>query len=157
MEDILLLQLLKKKGIISDIDMHEFHELTNESLNDSEEYPAKLEEKTEEKTYPIDEDKAKHIVSKMYHYNEGKKYIGEKYDLSTAKEICIKHKKELSDDVSYIDIYLAINSHYHNYCKLFKTWFSGDIENKVIESAIIYWFKDDDYVGSKIYDYFKDK
>ena len=28
MDDILLIQLLKKKGIISDRDIHEFHELT---------------------------------------------------------------------------------------------------------------------------------
>ena len=34
MEDILLLQFLKKKGIITADDMHEFHELTQYGVND---------------------------------------------------------------------------------------------------------------------------
>ena len=34
MEDILLLQFLKKKGIITADDMHEFHELKQYGVND---------------------------------------------------------------------------------------------------------------------------
>ena len=37
MDDILLLQLLKKKGVISEKDIHEFHELTEVGM---ESYPA---------------------------------------------------------------------------------------------------------------------
>ena len=40
MEDILLLQLLKKKGIISDSDLNEFHELADINLQNMQIYPA---------------------------------------------------------------------------------------------------------------------
>ena len=36
---------------------------------------------------------------------------------------------------------------------LFKSWFGNDIEQKIIESAIIYWFKDDDQINK--YTWFK--
>ena len=42
---------------------------------------------------------------------------------------------------------------YHNYAMLFKSWFGNDIEQKIIESAIIYWFKDDDQINK--YTWFK--
>lgn len=155
MEDILLLQLLKKKGIISDSDMHEFHELADINLYDMQTYPASEDIDIKEE-YHISEDEAKHIVSKMYHCSDGKRYMGERFSISYAKDICTKYKEMLGGSVTYVDIYLAINSQYHNYCSLFKNWFKQDLENKIIESALIYWFKDDDYNGSKIYDYFKE-
>ena len=44
------------------------------------------------------------------------------------------------------DVYLAINSQYHNYICLFKQWFDvNDIDCKIIQSAIHYWFNDDDW------------
>lgn len=43
------------------------------------------------------------------------------------------------------------------YCELFKAWFGDGIDQKIIESAIIFWFKDDDYrEGSKLWNYFKE-
>ena len=48
MEDILLLQFLKKKGIITANDMHEFHELTQYGVNDQ------MYEKVYLNTYKID-------------------------------------------------------------------------------------------------------
>ena len=48
-----------------------------------------------------------------------------------------------------------INAQYHDYCELFKAWFGDNIDNKIIESAINFWFKDDDYKGgSKVWKYF---
>lgn len=81
--------------------------------------------------------------------------MGERFSIQYAKDICIKYKDMLDSSIHYTDIYLAINSQYHNYCSLFKKWFKQDLEDKIVESALIYWFKDDDYEGSKIYDYFK--
>ena len=154
MEDILLLQLLKKKGIISDSDLHEFHELADINLQNMQIYPASEDTYTSESTH-IEESKAKHIVSKMYHCSDGKKYMGERFSIQYAKDICVKYKDMLDSSIHYTDIYLAINSQYHNYCSLFKKWFKQDLEDKIVESSLIYWFKDDDYEGSKIYDYFK--
>ena len=39
---------------------------------------------------------------------------------------------------------IAINSQYHDYAELFKDWFGDGIEQKIVESAIVFWFKDAD-------------
>ena len=44
-----------------------------------------------------------------------------------------------------------------DYCELFKSWFGDGVEQKIIESAVIFWFKDDDYRdGFKLGNYFKE-
>jgi hypothetical protein len=54
------------------------------------------------------------------------------------------------------DIYVAINAQYHDYAELFKNWFNDNIDQKIIESAIVFWFKDVDYkAGNKVVEYFK--
>lgn len=40
------------------------------------------------------------------------------------------------------------------YAKLFEEWFGGNIDNKVFESAITFWFKDIDFDGDKVWEYF---
>ena len=35
-----------------------------------------------------------------------------------------------------------------------KEWFGGNIDNKVFESAITFWFKDVDFDGDKVWEYF---
>lgn len=50
--------------------------------------------------------------------------------------------------------YVAINAQYHDYAKLFEEWFGGNIDNKVFESAITFWFKDIDFDGDKVWEYF---
>lgn len=59
-----------------------------------------------------------------------------------------------SNDVEPCDVYVAINAQYHDYAKLFEEWFGGNIDNKVFESAITFWFKDVDFDGDKIWEYF---
>lgn len=51
-------------------------------------------------------------------------------------------------------IWVAINAQYHDYAKLFEEWFGGNIDNKVFESAITFWFKDVDFDGDKVWEYF---
>lgn len=46
------------------------------------------------------------------------------------------------------------NAQYHDYAKLFEEWFGGNIDNKVFESAITFWFKDIDFDGDKAWEYF---
>lgn len=83
-----------------------------------------------------------------------KKYIGEKYDMNKAHEICERYKEVLPNDVEPCDVYVAINAQYHDYAKLFEEWFGGNIDNKVFESAITFWFKDVDFDGDKVWEYF---
>lgn len=103
----------------------------------------------------IDEHQAKYIVSHMYHTASGKKYIGEKFDMNKAKEVYSRYKGMFTTDASEYDVYIAINAQYHDYCELFKAWFGSNIDTKIIESAITFWFKDVDYTGdNKVYKYF---
>ena len=100
---------------------------------------------------------AKYLVSQMYHSSGGKKYVGEKYDMSKAKEVCEKYRGIISKNITPADIYIALNAQYHDYCELFKAWFGDNIDTKIIESTVNFWFKDDDYKGSnKVYKYFKE-
>lgn len=69
-------------------------------------------------------------------------------------EICERYKKVLPNDVEPCDVYVAINAQYHDYAKLFEEWFGGNIDNKVFESAITFWFKDVDFDGDKVWEYF---
>lgn len=69
-------------------------------------------------------------------------------------EICERYKEVLPNDVEPCDVYVAINAQYHDYAKLFEEWFGGNIDNKVFESAITFWFKDVDFDGDKVWEYF---
>lgn len=62
--------------------------------------------------------------------------------------------QQVPNDVEPCDVYVAINAQYHDYAKLFEEWFSGNIDNKVFESAITFWFKDVDFDGDKVWEYF---
>lgn len=90
----------------------------------------------------------------LYHVKDNKKYIGEKYDINKAHEICERYKEVLPNDVEPCDVYVAINAQYHDYAKLFEEWFGGNIDNKVFESAITFWFKDVDFDSDKVWEYF---
>lgn len=165
MEDILLLQFLKKKGIITADDMHEFHELTQYGVNDQmyekvylNNEQTKIADSYNKSHEPISysssrlteehltEHQAKDMVSEMYHIDSNRKYIGEKFDIYKAKEICERYRSMIPKEANYIDVYLAINSQYHNYICLFKQWFdASEIDCKIVQSAIHYWFNDDDW------------
>lgn len=81
-------------------------------------------------------------------------YPSEKYDMNKAHEICERYKEVLPNDVEPCDVYVAINAQYHDYAKLFEEWFGGNIDNKVFESAITFWFKAVDFDGDKVWEYF---
>lgn len=149
MDDILIMQFLKKKGIISERDIHEFHELADVSLS---EYPVYLNSDTESS---YSQEHAKALVSKMYHFENGRKYIGEKYSINTAKDVCHKYKDKLKAEITVCDVYVAINSHYHNCINLYRQWFNDNIDCKIIESAINFWFMDEDCLWeNKIHKYY---
>ena len=147
MEDMLLMQFLKKKGVISERDIHEFHELASASMDNEPVYLSKTKEvMSHQSGTHMSEIEAKEVVSEMYHIEGGRKYIGEKFDMYKAKEVCERYRNIIPKEANYIDVYLAINSQYHNYICLFKQWFDvNDIDCKIIQSAIHYWFNDDDW------------
>lgn len=66
----------------------------------------------------------------------------------------VKNKQAINEAYRRNAIPNAINAQYHDYAKLFEEWFDGDIDNKVFESAITFWFKDVDFDGDKVWDIF---
>lgn len=95
---------------------------------------------------------AKYIVSSLHHTENGRKLVGEKFNMNKAKEVCERYKNFLPYDTTPCDVYVAINIQYHDYCKLFKEWFGNNMEQKIIESAISHWFGNNDY---KLWNYIK--
>ena len=145
MEDMLLMQFLKKKGVISERDIHEFHELASASMDNEPVYLSKTKEvMSHQSGAHMSEIEAREVVSGMYHIEGGRKYIGEKFDMYKAKEVCERYRGLIPTSVTVCDVYVAINSQYHDYVELFKSWFSDGIEQKIVESAIVFWFKDAD-------------
>jgi len=68
-----------------------------------------------------------------------------------------RYRGIIPSSATIADVYIAINAQYHDYYSLMKEWFGDNIDTKIIESAVNFWFKDDDYKGSsKVYKYFKE-
>ena len=130
------------RGGMRDDDMYKMMKYMRESMRGGEHF---------------DELEAEHLVSDMYHTENGRKYTGEKFDMHKAKEICERYRGILPTSVTPADVYVAINSQYHDYAELFKNWFGNDIEQKVVESAIVFWFKDADAKSeNKLVEYFRE-
>lgn len=111
--------------------------------------------KKHQETMP--EEDAKYIVSNMHHKEGSRTIKGEHFSCTKAKEVLDKYGSMLHKDVEYPEMYVAINAQYHDYALLFKSWFGDNIDHKIIESAIAFWFNDDDYMHtSKVHEYFKD-
>lgn len=74
-----------------------------------------------------------------------------------GKEICERYRGVIPVSATPTDVYVAINSQYHDYVELFKSWFGDNVDQKIIESAIIFWFKDVDCKSrNKVVSYFKE-
>lgn len=99
---------------------------------------------------------AKHEVAMMFHIEGNKKYVGEKFDMAKAREVMDMYRSVIPQEYTVSDVYVALNAQYHDYVVLFKSWFGGNSEHKIIESAINFWFRDDDCPENKVWDYFKD-
>ena len=103
----------------------------------------------------FDEMEAKEIVSEMYHYDMNRRHTGEHFDMKKAEEVFNKYKDHFVVKATPCDVYVAINAFYHDLCKVLKSWFGSNIDEKVILLAVTFWFKDDDYQGNKLMNYFE--
>lgn len=83
-----------------------------------------------------------------------KKYVGEKFDMDKAHKVYEKLRD--ADGYTIGDIYVAINAQYHDYCELFEKWFGSNFDEKIIASAVDFWFEDDDFDGNKVWKYFNE-
>lgn len=65
----------------------------------------------------------------------------------------------INSSITVWDVYVAINAQYHDYVRLYSEWFrninKNELDNKIIESAITFYFKDEDSGSTKTWNYFK--
>lgn len=82
----------------------------------------------------------------MYEYlkKKGMGGMNEHEFMDKFKDFMGKYRRILPTSATVADVYVAINSQYHDYAELFKNWFGDGIEQKIVESAIVFWFKDAD-------------
>lgn len=63
-------------------------------------------------------------------------------------------------EITYWDVYVAVNAQYHDYIRMYKQWFPNlteeQLDEKIIHSAINFWFEDEDAGSGKVWNYFKD-
>lgn len=108
----------------------------------------------------FDEFLAEHQVSEMFYINEkGEKISREEFTHSDAKRIYDKMVKNISNDITIWDVYVALNAQYNDYINLYKSWFEKlteeELKDKIIKSTIVNWFEDADASNHKVWDYFR--
>lgn len=191
MEDLIIIEYLKSKGMINE---HEYTELLNKAsikshptqssnpqihvdksdkyshffdsfkevtkdMSESEKHKFvdTLKDYGMKSTEHFNESYAKYVVSTMWHTESGHKHIGERFSMYKAIEICDRYKGIIDSNITHADVYVAINAHYHDYHCLYKSWFGEDVEHQLIESAVVFWFKDEDYdEGVKLWNFFRE-
>lgn len=95
-------------------------------------------------------------VEQMHHTDaNGKKYSGAHWDLSEVQAVYMKYKVQLKPADNVYDMYVALNSFFHDNCVIYKSWFQEAFEARLIEGAISYFFKDEDAPEGKIWKYYQ--
>lgn len=108
----------------------------------------------------FDKEYAEFEVEKMHHKCGDVTYKGEHWSIEQTNEVMNRYKGSLPNEVTPYDFYVALNSQWHDYHCIYKMLFSTeeDAENAIIESAIAFWFKDDDWgKPDKVWCYFNVK
>ena len=108
----------------------------------------------------FDEVYAEYEVSDMYSTNiRGVVVRGEVISFKEAEKVYENYKRFFKQPANVWDVYVALNAQYHDYYTLYYEWLDGDeakVHEKIILSAITFWFKDEDAKEGKVWDYFND-
>lgn len=76
-----------------------------------------------------------------------------------VRKLYDKKFKSINSNITFWDVYVALNAQYHDNIELYKEWFGEDnienIKDKIIESAIVNWFEDEDAGIEKVWNYFR--
>lgn len=89
-------------------------------------------------------------VGQMHHTEaNGRVAKGEHFSMAEAETIA-----DDNDIKNVADVYVAINATWHDKAVLFAEWFEADdVERRVIEDAVTFYFKDEDAPEGKIWRY----
>lgn len=103
-------------------------------------------------------DYAEWEVAQMHHKCGDKVYKGEHWSYEQTFEVMQGYKQQLPAEVTPCDFFVALNSQWHDYHCFMKKFFATEeeAEKAIIESAVAFWFKDEDYDGNdKVWRYFR--
>lgn len=103
---------------------------------------------------------ATYQVDNMYHTdNKGNKITSPMFTPIDVRKLYDKKFKSINSNITFWDVYVALNAQYHDNIELYKEWFGEDnienIKDKIIESAIVNWFEDEDAGIEKVWNYFR--
>lgn len=105
-------------------------------------------------------DYAEWEVAQMHHKCGDKTYKGEHWSHEQTTDVMSSYKTTLPAEITPCDFFVALNSQWHDYHCLYMSLFHSEeeAEKAIIESAIKFWFKDDDWDGNtKVWCYFRMK
>lgn len=103
---------------------------------------------------------ATYQVDNMYRTdNKGNKITSPMFTPIDVRKLYDKKFKSINSNITFWDVYVALNAQYHDNIELYKEWFGEDnienIKDKIIESAIVNWFEDEDAGIEKVWNYFR--
>lgn len=109
------------------------------------------------------DDELDDIISSLTKLNRGIKRISKREAceriLHCSPSSFDKYVRNINSSITVWDVYVAINAQYHDYIRLYSEWFrninKNELDNKIIESAITFYFKDEDSGSTKTWNYFK--
>lgn len=106
----------------------------------------------------FDECYAIYEVSHMYSMGvKGGMVKGEVVSFKEAEKVYEEHKRHFKQPANVWDVYVALNAQHHDYYAMFYEWANGDeskIKDKIIQSTITFWFRDEDAEEGKVWNYF---
>ena len=106
----------------------------------------------------FDREYAEWQVEQMRHKCGDKVYKGEHWSHEETTAVMQKYRNTLPPEITPCDFYVALNSQWHDYHCFMKEHFESEeeMELAIIESAVDFWFKDDDYpTNDKVWCYFR--
>lgn len=97
-------------------------------------------------------------VERMHHTSpNGSVHRGEHWTIDQVLAATNKHRNKLPAEVTEWDVYVALNSQWHDYDNWAATKFDSPEQRDIaiIDGAIAFWFADEDYPSpTKVWDYF---
>lgn len=106
----------------------------------------------------FDKEYAEWQVERMHHKCGDKTYKGEHWSYNDTTSVMSGYRNMLPTEVIACDFYVALNAQWHDYQCLMSQLFAteAEVDKAIIESAIAFWFKDEDWPGAdKVWSYFR--
>ena len=155
-----MLKGYKEKGSFSESKMWESVEGLDSLLEKIEESDPVLFNRFAREQHEIfygprfDETFGKLQIESMHHKgSDGKEYHGARWSTDDMKAEYEKYKPSLPSGTTFWDFAVAITGNWHDKVDLFKKWFPDAFEERVIEDAVNFYFKDEDAPSGKVWRY----